>query len=131
MTLKDPISSKLSQDYYDLTYSRYGAMKRPKFGHPRFYESFNNLLQTQENKGLEKYGQTISDYKGGLLALVRHATEELTDLMVYITAAVAEMDKDKEIYDLDLYDDIKGALRNHRLHQFMTVLLRTAAVLED
>ena len=124
--LKDPVSIKLSEDYGDIIDRCYKGIPVVNFAN-----GFNQLLHQQEQKGLEKYGQTISDYKGGVLALVNHATEELTDLMVYITAAVAEMDKDLELYDLDLYDDIKGALRNHKLHQLMTVLLRTAAILED
>lgn len=47
---------------------------------------FRNAVLSQKNKGLDKYGQTISEAKLSDEELTKHALEEAIDLLVYLQA---------------------------------------------
>ena len=47
---------------------------------------FRNFTLSQKDKGLDKYGQTISEAKLSDEELTKHALEEAIDLLVYLQA---------------------------------------------
>ena len=42
------------------------------------------IIDQQEQKGLKKYGQTVDDAKLTDVEWIRHAQEEIIDMLVYL-----------------------------------------------
>jgi hypothetical protein len=47
-------------------------------------DHLKNIIDQQEAKGLTKYGQTVDDAKLTDAEWIRHAQEEIVDLLVYL-----------------------------------------------
>lgn len=47
-------------------------------------EHLKMIIDQQEQKGLKKYGQTVDDAKLTDVEWIRHAQEEIIDMLVYL-----------------------------------------------
>jgi hypothetical protein len=56
-------------------------------------ERVKAIIDAQQAKGLAKYGTTVDDAKLSVTEWIRHAQEEVVDLLIYLEKLKGELDK--------------------------------------
>ena len=56
-------------------------------------ERVKQIIDAQREKGIAKYGQGVEDAKLSPIEWIRHAQEEVADLMIYLEKIKIELEK--------------------------------------
>jgi len=97
----DEINKRVANHYI----SNYGG---------KYYLDVVGLIKTQENKGLNKYGTTIMEYKGSTKDHIQHALEEAVDLAVYLEKLLFLLETDPNYSELSEIKALSGLLKSDK-----------------